>query len=110
MHTIGRSATEATSSRGNSDSSLLKAAASVEQSGALGAALHGNTHVGDVWQQTEQWVTFAYLVTALMFARLDLYAERPRRQGLAKVAVGLSQAAVVSQSASTNPTREPKCW
>jgi hypothetical protein len=54
-------------------------------------ALQGSPHVGEVWRQTERWVPFAYLVTALMFARLDLYAARPRQQGLAKVAVGLSR-------------------
>jgi len=59
-------------------------------------ALQANPNVGEVWRQTEQWVAFGYVVTALMFARLDLYADRRRRQRLGKVPVGLSQAAVVS--------------
>ncbi len=48
------------------------------------------------WHETDHWVAFAYLITVLMFARLDLYADRPRRPGLAKIATGLFQATVIA--------------
>jgi FlaA1/EpsC-like NDP-sugar epimerase len=42
------------------------------------------------------WIAFAYLVTVLMFARADLYADRPRRPGLAAIATALFQATVIA--------------
>jgi exopolysaccharide biosynthesis polyprenyl glycosylphosphotransferase len=48
------------------------------------------------WQESRRWVAFAYLVTVLMFARADLYADRPRRPGLAGIATALFQATVIS--------------
>ena len=39
---------------------------------------------------------FAYLVTVLMFARVDLYADRPRRPGLSKIASALLLATVIA--------------
>jgi exopolysaccharide biosynthesis polyprenyl glycosylphosphotransferase len=48
------------------------------------------------WRETQQWTAFAYLVTVLLFARADLYADRPRRPGLAAIATALFQATVVS--------------
>jgi exopolysaccharide biosynthesis polyprenyl glycosylphosphotransferase len=59
------------------------------------AATKGHVDAGGAWRQTEQWVAFAYLVTVLMFARADLYAERARR-GLAKIVGALFQATIVS--------------
>ena len=38
---------------------------------------------------TQAWVTFAYLVTVLMFARADLYADRPRRPGCRRIVTAL---------------------
>ena len=49
-----------------------------------------------VWNETRPWITFAYLVTVLMFARVDLYAERARRPGLARIATALFQTTVVA--------------
>ena len=37
-----------------------------------------------------------YLVTVLMFARVDLYADRPRRPGWVKIAGALFQVTIVS--------------
>jgi exopolysaccharide biosynthesis polyprenyl glycosylphosphotransferase len=48
------------------------------------------------WRESRQWVAFAYLVTVLMFARADLYADRPRRPGLGGIASALFQATVVA--------------
>ncbi len=52
--------------------------------------------VSVVWTQTRHWVAFAYLVTVLMFARVDLYAERTRRPGLARIVSALFQATVIA--------------
>jgi exopolysaccharide biosynthesis polyprenyl glycosylphosphotransferase len=47
------------------------------------------------WQSADHFLAFAYLLTVLAFARLDLYADRPRRPGLAKIVTGLFQATVL---------------
>jgi exopolysaccharide biosynthesis polyprenyl glycosylphosphotransferase len=48
------------------------------------------------WDETRHWIAFAYLVTVLMFARADLYAERPRRPGLGGIAAALFQTTIVA--------------
>jgi exopolysaccharide biosynthesis polyprenyl glycosylphosphotransferase len=48
------------------------------------------------WSQAKHWDAFAYLVTVLMFARVDLYADRPRRPGLARIASALALTTVIS--------------
>jgi exopolysaccharide biosynthesis polyprenyl glycosylphosphotransferase len=45
---------------------------------------------------TKQYVVFAYLVTALLFARSGLYADRAERPGLARIVSSLVQVAFVS--------------
>jgi exopolysaccharide biosynthesis polyprenyl glycosylphosphotransferase len=52
--------------------------------------------VGVAWSQSRHWVAFAYLLTVLMFARVDLYADRPRRPGLARIATALFQVTVIA--------------
>ncbi len=47
------------------------------------------------WHSTDQFLAFAYLLTVLAFARLDLYADRRRRPGFARVATGLFQATLI---------------
>ena len=42
------------------------------------------------------WLAFAYLITVLLFARADLYADRPRRPGLARIATALFQVTVIA--------------
>ena len=54
----------------------------------------GNFHAAA--QQANHWSAFAYLVMVLLFARADLYSERARRPGLAKITAALFQAAVIS--------------
>jgi exopolysaccharide biosynthesis polyprenyl glycosylphosphotransferase len=49
-----------------------------------------------VWQETRHWAAFAYLITVLMFARVDLYADRPRRPGLSAIATAMFQATVIA--------------
>ncbi len=70
--------------------------------GALFTALiiklgfQGHLDASLAWRETQQWVAFAYLVTVLMFARVDLYADRTRRPGLARIATALFQATVIA--------------
>jgi exopolysaccharide biosynthesis polyprenyl glycosylphosphotransferase len=47
------------------------------------------------WTSIRHLLAFAYLLTALAFARLDLYADRPRRPGFSKIATGLFQATLL---------------
>jgi exopolysaccharide biosynthesis polyprenyl glycosylphosphotransferase len=49
-----------------------------------------------VLHETRKYVAFAYLVTALLFARADLYADRPRRPGLSRIGGVLIQVTLVS--------------
>jgi exopolysaccharide biosynthesis polyprenyl glycosylphosphotransferase len=49
----------------------------------------------EAWINTDTFLAFAYLLTVLAFARLDLYADRRRRPGLAKIATGLFQATLL---------------
>jgi len=59
-------------------------------------AISGHLSASVGWHETQQWIAFAYLVTVLMFARADLYADRPRRPGLAAIATALFQATVIA--------------
>jgi exopolysaccharide biosynthesis polyprenyl glycosylphosphotransferase len=59
-------------------------------------ALIGHVDLAGAWRQTDSWGAFAYLVTVLMFGRVDLYADRPRRPGMVKIATALFQATIVS--------------
>jgi exopolysaccharide biosynthesis polyprenyl glycosylphosphotransferase len=63
---------------------------------ALKVVFRGHGEVSAAWTQTRHWVAFAYLVTVLMFARVDLYADRNRRPGLARIVSALFQAAVIA--------------
>ncbi len=59
-------------------------------------AIQGDANPGLAWHQARHWSAFAYLITVLMFARGDLYAERPRRPGLARISVALFQATIIA--------------
>ena len=48
------------------------------------------------FDETKQNVAFAYLVTALLFARSGLYAERAQRPGLPRIVSSLFQVTVVA--------------
>jgi exopolysaccharide biosynthesis polyprenyl glycosylphosphotransferase len=60
------------------------------------AAITGHLDTSAAWRQAGYWGTFAYLVTVLMFARANLYADRPQRQELTKIVGALVQATIVS--------------
>ncbi len=59
-------------------------------------AIYGNTSVPHAWNEAANWVSFAYLVTVLMFARVDLYAERSRRPGIGRIASALFQTTIIA--------------
>jgi exopolysaccharide biosynthesis polyprenyl glycosylphosphotransferase len=62
----------------------------------LKLAVHDDFNLSVGWGETRHWIAFAYLVTVLMFARADLYADRPRRPGLGGIASALFQATIVA--------------
>src|SRR3954454_17996283 len=62
----------------------------------LKAALRGEFDSHDVWHGTKDILAFAYLVTALLFARSGLYAARAERPGLTRIVASLTQVAAVA--------------
>jgi len=62
----------------------------------LKLAVHDELDAGVAWQDIKHWIPFAYLVTVLAFARVDLYADRTRRPGLPRIATALFQATVIA--------------
>jgi exopolysaccharide biosynthesis polyprenyl glycosylphosphotransferase len=63
---------------------------------ALKLALKGDLDWSVVLRDTKHYTPFAYLITVLMFARGDLYADRPRRPGLSRIASALFQTTIIS--------------
>jgi exopolysaccharide biosynthesis polyprenyl glycosylphosphotransferase len=57
--------------------------------------LKGHPSFSVAWEESRTWFAFAYLITILLFARADLYADRPRRPGLGGIATSLFFATVV---------------
>jgi exopolysaccharide biosynthesis polyprenyl glycosylphosphotransferase len=62
----------------------------------LKEAVHGTVELEDALHGTESFLPFAYLLTALLFARSGLYAERGLRPGLPRIVGSLFQVAVVA--------------
>jgi exopolysaccharide biosynthesis polyprenyl glycosylphosphotransferase len=62
----------------------------------LKLAVHDQLNAGIAWRDIGHWIAFAYLITVLSFARVDLYAARTRRPGLARIASALFQATVIT--------------
>ncbi|HEY5198491.1 MAG TPA: sugar transferase [Solirubrobacteraceae bacterium] len=62
----------------------------------LKAELRTGLDVGGVFDQTKDAVSFAYLVTVLLFARSSLYSDRALRPGLTRILASLFQVAGVS--------------
>jgi exopolysaccharide biosynthesis polyprenyl glycosylphosphotransferase len=60
------------------------------------AELKTGLDVGGVFHQTRDTVSFAYLVTVLLFARSSLYSDRSLRPGLTRILASLFQVAGVS--------------
>jgi len=63
---------------------------------ALKAALLDDWNPSASLQETQETISFAYLITALLFARSGLYAERATRPGLTRIVGSLFQTTVVT--------------
>jgi exopolysaccharide biosynthesis polyprenyl glycosylphosphotransferase len=63
---------------------------------AIKGALNGHVDLSGSWDRTTRWMPFAYLITVLMFARADLYADRPHRPGLSRIASALFLTTIVA--------------
>ncbi len=63
---------------------------------AVKLAVKGGFSAHGTWTDTRPALAFAYLVTVLMFARVDLYAARARRPGLPKIVSALFQGTVIA--------------
>ena len=63
---------------------------------ALKEAVNGGVKVSDAIHGTERFLPFAYLITALLFARSGMYSERAQRPGLPRIVGSLFQVAVVA--------------
>jgi exopolysaccharide biosynthesis polyprenyl glycosylphosphotransferase len=59
-------------------------------------SVHGDASVSQAWHDAKPSIAFAYLITVLCFARVDLYSSRTRRPGLARIFTGLFQATVIA--------------
>jgi exopolysaccharide biosynthesis polyprenyl glycosylphosphotransferase len=62
----------------------------------LKAAVHDHVQFTPALHETERILPFAYLLTALLFARSGLYAERAQRPGLSRIVGSLFQVAFVA--------------
>jgi exopolysaccharide biosynthesis polyprenyl glycosylphosphotransferase len=62
----------------------------------LKAAVLGHVNASSALHETERILAFAYLVTALLFARSGLYAERAQRPGLSRIVAALFQVSFVA--------------
>ncbi len=62
----------------------------------LKEVVHGRVQAGHSRESTEHFLPFAYLLTALLFARSGLYAERAIRPGLSRIVGSLFQVAFVA--------------
>src|SRR5438552_3792540 len=63
---------------------------------ALKEAVHGTVDPTNAVHGTEEFLPFAYLLTALLFARSGLYAARALRPGLTRIVGSLFQVAFVA--------------
>jgi len=62
----------------------------------LKEAVHGSVAPADALHGTKQFLAFAYLLTALLFARSGLYAARALRPGLSRIVASLFQVSLVA--------------
>jgi exopolysaccharide biosynthesis polyprenyl glycosylphosphotransferase len=63
---------------------------------ALKEAVHGHVTAENTLHETERFLAFAYLLTALLFARSGLYSARALRPGLSRIVGSLFQVSVVA--------------
>ncbi len=60
------------------------------------AAVRGTVDLNSAWHETKHILAFTYLVTALLFARSSLYADRAQRPGLARIVACLFEVTIVA--------------
>ena len=75
---------------------LAAIAAAIFSALALKALVLGEYDTGEVVSGVGDYLPFAFLVTALLFARAGLYGSRESRPGMARIVAVLFQATVVS--------------
>ncbi len=63
---------------------------------ALKDRVLGDFETSEIYDQTREIVAFVYLITALLFARSDLYARRSVRPGLTRIVACLFQVTAVA--------------
>jgi exopolysaccharide biosynthesis polyprenyl glycosylphosphotransferase len=63
---------------------------------AVKLAVHDHLSATVAWRDARHWLPFAYLITVLMFAKGDLYADRPHRPGLSRIASALFQVTIIA--------------
>jgi len=63
---------------------------------ALKEAVHGEVVLSNALHETERFLPFAYLLTALLFWRSGLYSSRSLRPGLSRIVGSLFEVAVVA--------------
>jgi exopolysaccharide biosynthesis polyprenyl glycosylphosphotransferase len=59
-------------------------------------ALQSHADLSGAWGYIRPFLAFTYMLTVLLFARGDLYSDRPRRAGLPKIATVLFQVTIVA--------------
>ncbi|HEX4108377.1 MAG TPA: sugar transferase [Solirubrobacteraceae bacterium] len=75
---------------------LLGVALAVYTALLIKGAVLGHVRVHDDYEETRHIVAFAYLVTALLFARSGLYSDRGQRPGVVRIVGSLFQVTVVA--------------
>jgi exopolysaccharide biosynthesis polyprenyl glycosylphosphotransferase len=75
---------------------LLGVALAILTALVLKAAVLGPVSLSGAFAEMQRILAFAYLVTALLFARSGLYAERSQRPGLTRIVASLFQVAFVA--------------
>src|SRR3712207_1602824 len=75
---------------------LLAVAGAIFTALALKDFVLGDLVLREVYAQTREIVAFVYLVTALLFARSDLYARRSVRPGMTRIVASLFQVMLVA--------------
>jgi exopolysaccharide biosynthesis polyprenyl glycosylphosphotransferase len=75
---------------------LLGVALAIFTALASKEVVHGQLHPASAFDEMKQSVSFAYLLTALLFARSGLYAERAQRPGPTRIVAALFQVAFVA--------------
>jgi len=75
---------------------LIGVAGALMSTLGLKLTVQGAFTLSACWHEAKTWLPFAYMVTVLMFARVDLYSDRPRRPGLGRIAGALFQATIIA--------------